>query len=581
MAPVENHSEPVRLQVQRNGAWKTVASSAIDPLARTATFRVPKWPSKEDVRYRAAYNLNGEHFLEGIVRRDPVDKPKIVVASLSCLNDFGFPHSDLLSSVQHFKPDFAAFQGDQIYERCAGYGIQRFPLETATLDYLRKWYLFGWSFRDIMRDMPTICMTDDHDVYHGNLWGAGGRHAEGLGQDGQDSGGYIEPATWVNMMQRTQTSHLPDPYDPTPVEQNIAVYYTELRWGGISFAILEDRKWKSAPKIKIPFARIKNGWAQNPDYNAARDGDVAGAELLGPRQLSFLDHWAQDWSGGTWLKVALSQTLLANIATLPPHANTDAVVPHLPILKTGSYPEDDVLVADHDSNGWPQSGRNRALEALRKCAALHLSGDQHLGSTVQYGVNDWGDAAFGVCSPALSNIFPRRWYPPHPGKNSLRYEPKNAGDYIDGFGNKITIHAVFNPEQADAEPNPLMDRSPGIAVIEFDRGDLSANVSVWARRVDPQSEGAKPVKGWPVRIQQLDNGWARTLWVLPPVHGEGRRNFGVQVKSEANNKIVYTLRVKGDSFTPPVGREGAYSVRVFDPDGRYEKVYRGMKAEKR
>jgi alkaline phosphatase D len=296
---------------------------------------------------RKVWESNGEHFFEGIVRRDPVDKPKIVVASLSCLNDFGFPHSDLLSSVQHFKPDFAAFQGDQIYERCAGYGMQRFPLETATLDYLRKWWLFGWPFRDIMRDMPTICMTDDHDVYQGNLWGAGGRHAEGLGQDGQDSGGYIEPAAWVNMMQRTQTSHLPDPYDPTPVEQNIAISYTELRWGGISFAILEDRKGKSVPKIKIPFARIKNGWAQNPDYNAVRNGDVAGAELLGPRQLSFLDHWAQDWSRGTWLKVALSQTLLANIATLPPPADTDAVVPHLPILKVGGYAEDDMLVADH------------------------------------------------------------------------------------------------------------------------------------------------------------------------------------------------------------------------------------------
>jgi hypothetical protein len=51
----------------------------------------------------------------------------------------------------------------------------------------------------------------------------------------------------MNMIQPTQVSHLPDPYDPTPVQQGITVYYTELNLGGISFAILEDRKFKSAP----------------------------------------------------------------------------------------------------------------------------------------------------------------------------------------------------------------------------------------------------------------------------------------------------------------------------------------------
>src|SRR5262249_43450058 len=151
---------------------------------------------------------------------------------------------------------------------------------------------------------------DDHDVYHGNVWGAGGKKADGFGQPGQDSGGYQEPAQWVNMVQRTQTSHLPDPYDPTPVLQEISVYYTEMLYGGVSFAIVEDRKWKSAPKVVIPKAEIVNGWAQNPQYDAARDGDVAGAQLLGSRQIAFLKHWAQDWSGGAWYKAVVSQTVM-------------------------------------------------------------------------------------------------------------------------------------------------------------------------------------------------------------------------------------------------------------------------------
>ena len=49
---------------------------------------------------------------------------------------------------------------------------------------------------------------------------------------------------FVHAVQTTQTAGMPDPHDPTPVEQGIAVYYTDWLYGGISFAIIEDRKWK-------------------------------------------------------------------------------------------------------------------------------------------------------------------------------------------------------------------------------------------------------------------------------------------------------------------------------------------------
>jgi PhoD-like phosphatase. len=250
LAPVNTARQTVRLQIRNTpaGAWRNVAEAPIDPLARTATFRVAKWDDTRDTSYRVVYRTDKEYTFEGTIGRDPKDKDKIVVGALSCLNDLGFPHKEITSNFQHFKPDLFLFVGDQIYERAGSYGIERLPVERAALDYLRKWYLFGWTFRDLLRNTPAVCMPDDHDVYHGNVWGAGGRHAEGFGQAAQDSGGYVEPAAWVNMVQRTQTSHLPDPFDPAPVEQGIGVYYTDLRCGGVSFAILEDRKWKSSPK---------------------------------------------------------------------------------------------------------------------------------------------------------------------------------------------------------------------------------------------------------------------------------------------------------------------------------------------
>ena len=162
-----------------------------------------------------------------------------------------------------------------------------------------------------------MAIPDDHDVYHGNIWGAGGIAAPKaeINYEAQDGGGYKMPASWVNMVQRTQTSHLPDPYDPTPVEQDIGVYYCNLNYAGVSFAILEDRKFKSAPKGLLPEGQIENGWPQNRDFDAKTQADHPEAKLLGDRQLAFLQDWAGDWSDSVWMKVVLSQTIFANVAT--------------------------------------------------------------------------------------------------------------------------------------------------------------------------------------------------------------------------------------------------------------------------
>ena len=117
------------------------------------------------------------------------------------------------------------------------------------------------------------------------------REPQAVQQAGQDSGGYTMPAPWVSMVERTQSSHLPDSPDHVAVDQNIGVHYGELTWGGIEFAILEDRKWKSAPKSLLPGARNLNGWPQNPEWSSAKQGDVPGAQLLGERQEKFLERW--------------------------------------------------------------------------------------------------------------------------------------------------------------------------------------------------------------------------------------------------------------------------------------------------
>ncbi|MFB3904875.1 MAG: alkaline phosphatase D family protein [Acidobacteriota bacterium] len=579
MPPVSlAESQTVYLEIQdAKGVWKRLASEKIDPLARTATFKVRGWEDTRDVPYRLAYSLSlgsgrtEQRYFEGVVARDPVDKQEIVVAAFTGNNDLGFPNNEIVAHVLAHKPDLLFFSGDQIYEPVAGYGIQREPLEKSCLDYLRKWYVYGWEYREMLRRIPTISIPDDHDVYHGNLWGEEGKHAEPVSDGGpqHDSGGYIQPAEWVRMVERTQTSHLPDAYDPTPVQQGIGVYYTDLVYGGVSFAIIEDRKFKSAPRRFLPAeARVRNGWALNPQFNRPEQFDVEGAQLLGDRQISFLENWVKDWSHGVWMKVLLSQTIFSTVATLPASAASDEVVPRLRILPKGVYPEDDRPTRDMDSNGWPKRERDRALRVMRKGFAVHVAGDQHLGSTIQYGVEDWGDAAFALCVPSVSNYFPRRWFPAEGPVDYRPGSPMNLGRFFDGFGNRMTVHAVANPVFSGLEPAFLYDRAAGYGIARFNRDTREIAFANWPRQVDPRRPGAQPYDGWPVRFKQTDNYGRKPEAYLPTLEVAGAPDPVVQVIDDQTQEVVYTLRIQGNSFRPPVFKKGPYTIVIGEGEAR-------------
>ena len=348
------------------------------------------------------------------------------------------------------------------------------------LDYLYKWYLWYWAHRELTRNTPSVTIPDDHDVFHGNLWGDGGtippsqpaggkypEHYRGGFESHwiQDFGGYRMGADFANMVERTQTSHLPDPFDPTPVKNGIGVYYTDILYGGIGFAILEDRKFKSPPARILPEDKIVNGFSQIEGYDAIK-ADRDSAILLGDRQLEFIKHWAADWEG-TWMKISLTQTIFANVSTYPDTFKTDAGTPRLLPLPQGVIPKDYSLAKDMDSNGWPQSGRNRALSELRKGFTFMIAGDQHLGSVVQHGIDQWHDAGISFCVPSVANVWPRRWFPPLPGKNHIEGMPVYTGDYPDGFGNRISVYAVSNPYISNIYPNELHDRAPGYGIVKL------------------------------------------------------------------------------------------------------------------
>ncbi|VAX42068.1 hypothetical protein MNBD_PLANCTO02-698, partial [hydrothermal vent metagenome] len=181
----EKDSQEVSLMYSNGKKSRAFITSQIDKHSRTALFTIKNWNDKKDISYRIVYNMKNRkgkitsYSFKGIIRKDPVDKETISVAGFTGNTDPAFPNNLLAENVKKQNPDLLLFTGDQIYEGVGGYGIIRSAKagnkEKAILNYLRKIYLWGWAFRDVLRDRPSIVLPDDHDVYQGNIWGENGK----------------------------------------------------------------------------------------------------------------------------------------------------------------------------------------------------------------------------------------------------------------------------------------------------------------------------------------------------------------------------------------------------------------------
>ncbi|MBU1821553.1 MAG: alkaline phosphatase D family protein, partial [Bacteroidetes bacterium] len=586
-APVGQTGKEVVLELKEGNEWKVAATSPVDPVSLIAAFRLTGWKAAKRVPYRLRYTLldtknqSIPYTYEGSIAPAPAPDAPVKLGLFSCNCDHGFPDTDLRKNILHHQIDAALFLGDQFYESSGGFGVEATTMERSILDYMRKWQQFGWSYRDVFRHVPCISIPDDHDVYHGNVWGEGGKAAlpEGTAYIRQDSGGYKMHPDWVKMVQETQTSHLPDPYDPTPIKQDISVYYTHWNWGPLSFAIIEDRKFKSAPKnIFPPEAGIQNGFITNLDFKDESYLNAPQAELLGARQEKFLQEWAADWTRGTRMKILLSQTNFCTLATLPENSTGDSIVPRLEIPKPGVYVSGDAPTRDMDSNGWPHSKRNKAVDIIRRGFTVHLAGDQHIGSVVRYGVDTHDDAGFAFAGPALNNTFPRRWFPTLPaGHQPLPNRPTYTGRFEDGFKNKITVHAAASPRQTGLKPAIIHDRATGYGIVKINPESREITFECWKRSADPARPTANSqYDGWPITIQQTDNYGRKAYGYLPSVEVTDYPNPVVQVINEASGEIEYTLRIRGKQFAPPVFEKGKYTLRVGEPDRDNWKSYQGL-----
>ncbi|WP_245949262.1 metallophosphoesterase family protein [Lutibacter citreus] len=543
--PIHN-MEPFEaiLEIKENGKWMVKKTSDILYPGYTAHFRIDNWDDTKDQQYRVVHNRKA--FFDGIIKKNPKNKENFVMASFSCMSIYpkhGGQEStdDIVENLKKLNPDLLFFAGDQVYDHSQHY---------------LYWLEFGRRFRDVMRNTPTITIPDDHDIGQANIWGAGGKKA--TARNGM-SGGYYMPVAYVNEVQRAQTWHLPDAYDPTPIERGITVYYTDLKWGGMSFAILEDRKFKSGLEGVIEQVGPQLDAVLIPGVDP-KQFDVEGATLLGERQLKFLEDWTTDWKDAS-MKSVLSQTIFTYASTY-----------------SGVYGKQ--VYADFDTNGWPQTGRNKALAVIRKSFSTMVAGDQHLGSVIRHGIDDWGDAGYSFATPAVASYWVRWWEPKQPAIKSIKGKPSYCGDYLDGFDNKITMLAAANPISADksSKTELLNSRGAGWGIVRYNKKERTTTFECWERNVDVTAPDSKPYEGWPITVNQLDNFNIKKGYQLPKLT-ISKENQVVTIRKSSDRAVISSIRIKGISIQPKVLTEGNYTVEIGEGDNK--QLFYNVKALKK
>ncbi len=548
MPPVSiKDDQVVKLMLRKGDSWTEVSTAEIEHRSYLAQFSLNGWAGDKDQRYKLVYENNGKEYeYQGTIRKEPLDG-QLRLASLTCQEANAYPYTPLVENLKRYDPDMAYFSGDQLYEGNGGYPIKREPEEKAILSYLGKWYMFGWAFGDIMRNRPTICTPDDHDVFHGNLWGDGGKNIslEQWKKAGMNHGGYVQTPNMVNVVSRTQCGHMPTAFHTDSLPSGIQPWYTDLLYGKISFAIISDRMFKSGPEV----VRKGSGRVDHiKEPLRPEQLENPGSAFLGQRQMEFLEHWVSDWEDAN-MKVLLSQTLFANVAT---HHGNDKMF----------------LYGDMDSGGWPKRKKDEALRLVRKACAFHVNGDQHLPFIVQYGLEQPKDAGWTFCAPAISTGY-MRWAEPDilntPYTDRPEHHLPNTGLYKDVFGNENYIYAVGNPKDDFINTNRYLqaqNKSSGFGIIDFDTDKRTISmdaVRFLADKDKPAENDHFP--GWPFKISQTDNDGRKPMGFLP-IFKINKSNQLVKIIWEENNELVSILRINGTSYQPGIYQKGTYTVVI-------------------
>jgi alkaline phosphatase D len=559
-------TDSVKIDLFLNNLWSDFMILPVDSFLGQARLREFEWPYKGKIPYRVQLirdSVPEGNFYEGVIAAPDAAGDQLKIGMLSC-NGIPFiertgmdywqiwkPYELLAKKYKKENPELVVFLGDQMYE------ARPVPMEwdktIYPLDYQYRWLLWCLQFNNITNRLPSLIIMDDHDYFQGNLWGEKGdtisktsvpKITSGFVGDETDwlteNGGFIQTPEFLKYAVTLQTGHLP----ATSGTENKAVpdYYTTLKFKGIGIALLEDRKYKSAPMNALQGVPSYNGFPFS-DSVAVDSLNNEYANLLGYAQESMLDNWSEEWSEEK-IKIVFTQSVYSCLNSVYKGYNPVSGK-NITINDTGKIATH--LSKDMDSNGWPKSSRDEALKIIRKSGALLVGGDQHFPSVVQQGVDTWGDGPFSFTVPAVSNTYPRFWLP-----DSADHFQGNH--YTDGFGNKISMITYSNPAKNNALPL-WMNYAPGFAFVTCDKIKQSYKMDCWGF-----SDTLKQYPGWPVITKPSDNIYSSSPYSTVKIKVKGVKLPLVSVIDFESGKILYSLRCNNQRLKVPY--PGTFKVRV-------------------
>jgi hypothetical protein len=242
------------------------------------------------------------------------------------------------------------------------------------------------------------------------------------------------------------------------------------------------------------------------------------------------------------------------------------------------------LFGDLDSGGWPKNGRDRALRMIRKGYVFHISGDQHVPSFVQYGIDNYRDAGWCFVPPAIAVGY-SRWFRPDelgiPAKHRPDHNLPNTGEYQDAFGNLNYVYAIGNPGNYQLAENRYQranDKASGYGIVIFDNKQRSITTEAWrflADIVHPKPGDQFP--GWPITINQLDNYGREAVAWLPKLKINGIPDPVVEITKSGSGQLEYMVRIRGNEFSPMVFSKDAYTIRIGYPEKNIWRKYENVK----
>jgi hypothetical protein len=181
---------------------------------------------------------------------------------------------------------------------------------------------------------------------------------------------------------------------------------------------------------------------------------------------------------------------------------------------------------------------------------------------VKHGIDEFGDGPTAFTSPAIVNTIYGRWWHPldeKPGPNPVPDSPLPwTGDFMTAWATRSRCWPTpTRPTSADER-----QRADGYGIVRFDKRNRRITFECWPRFSDVQEGDKAQFPGWPLTIDMDANDGRKPVAWLPEFVFSGAQDPVVQVIEQMSGEVLYTRRVSGDRFQPPVFAAGQYAVKI-------------------